>query len=407
MTKRHRTGYTAGMPQDGDGPFAPAEREKIQRLLQQGYGLFDVFRLEDHISRRPRMVFDAMVEEDKELASLVRKRKRGKWSDEEKEHLIKLTNNRRRIDIESIARQIGRGPGAVRYQLRLMAKEKSAELGNDAVSFSAALLDKDLGKEKQSILEARMCQIIDRLLEEGDVTTHWRTILSAKSAEAWVATILALIPTPVKHILAAPRPPTAADWRSLAWQDTSLFGVYAWVLKRGRGSGLNPLRVEDYVYIGSATKHAHGLSGRALQHREGRYWESGPRLSDRIKQRGLSRITGHFATLLVMEPASSEIGDITKARELVVFAEAIFTILFGALTETESAGVTDRAGQHRRLHSLSPWVHTQRFNYRGLCSHNPLALDLEPRGGICSSCPMENTDPRQSGPVADYKATES
>lgn len=108
-----------------------------------------------------------------------------------------------------------------------------------------------------------------------------------------------------------------------------------------------------------------------------------------------------------MEPASSEIGDITKARELVVFAEAIFTILFGALTETESAGVTDRAGQHRRLHSLSPWVHTQRFNYRGLCSHNPLALDLEPRGGICSSCPMENTDPRQSGPVADYKATES
>ncbi|KAK4655746.1 hypothetical protein QC762_305120 [Podospora pseudocomata] len=373
MTVRHRTSHTAGMPQDGDGPFAPAEREKIRRLLQQGYGLFDVFRLEDHISRRPRMVFDAMVEEDKELASLVRKRKRGKWSDEEKEHLIKLTNNRRRIDIESIARQIGRGPGAVRYQLRLMAKEKSAELGNDAVSFSAALLDKGLGKEKQSILEARMCQIIDRLLEEGDATTQWRTILSAKSAEAWVATILALIPTPVKHILAAPRPPTAADWRSLAWQDTSLFGVYAWVLKRGRGSGLNPLRVEDYVYIGSAT----------------------------------NRITGHFATLLVMEPASSEIGDITKAQELVVFTEAIFTIWFGALTETKSAGVTDRADQHRRLHSLSPWVHTQRFNYRGLCSHNPLGLDLEPRGGIRSSCPMENTDPRQSGPVVDYRATES
>lgn len=84
----------------------------------------------------------------------MRKRKRGKWSDEEKEHLIKLTNNRRRIDIESIARQIGRGPGVVRYQLRLMAKEKSAELGNDAVSFSAALLDKGLGREKQSILEA-------------------------------------------------------------------------------------------------------------------------------------------------------------------------------------------------------------------------------------------------------------
>lgn len=69
MTMRHRTGHTAGMPQDGDGPFAPAERKNIRRLLQQGYRLFDVFRLEDHISRRPRMVFDAMVEEDKELAS--------------------------------------------------------------------------------------------------------------------------------------------------------------------------------------------------------------------------------------------------------------------------------------------------------------------------------------------------
>ena len=112
-----------------------------------------------------------------------------------------------------------------------------------------------------------------------------------------------------------------------------MFGVYAWVLKRGRGPSLNPLRAENYVYIGSATKYAHELSGRGLQHREGHYWESGPGLNDRIKQRGLSRTTGHFTTLLAMEPASSEIGDVTGARELVVFAEVIFTIWFGALTE--------------------------------------------------------------------------
>ncbi|KAK0745450.1 hypothetical protein B0T18DRAFT_463401 [Schizothecium vesticola] len=296
-----RTAHTAGILHNGDDPLTPAEREKR------------------------------------------RERKRGKWSDEEKEHLIKLTRYRRRIDIESIARQICREPGAVRYRLRLMAKEKSAELRNDAGSFSVAFLDRDLGKEEQSVLEARMCQIIDELLEERNTTTQWRAILSAKSTEAWVATILPFIPTRVKHILAAPSPPTAADWRSLAWQDTSLFGVYAWVLKRGRGPNLNPLRVENYVYIGSAT----------------------------------NRTTGHFATLLTMEPASSEIGDVTGARELVVFAEAIFTIWFGALTETESASVTGRAGRHRRLHSLSPWDHPQQFNYKGLCSHNPLVLNLK------------------------------
>jgi hypothetical protein len=188
-----------------------------------------------------------MLEEDKELASLVRERKRGKLSDEEKEHLSKLNRNRRRIDIESIARKIGREPDAVRYRLRLMAKEKSAELGNDAVSFSVAFLDRDLGKEEQSALEARMCHVIDGLLEKGDTTTQWRAILSAKSTEAWATTILPLIPTRVKHILAGPSPPTAADWRSLAWQDTSLFGVYAWVLKRVGDASLNPLRVENYI----------------------------------------------------------------------------------------------------------------------------------------------------------------
>jgi transposase-like protein len=345
-----------------------------------------------------------MLEEDKELASLARERKRGKWSDEEKEHLINLTRNRRRIDIESIARQIGRESNDIRYRLRLMAKEKSVELGNDAVSFSKAFLESDLGKEEQSVLERRMCRVIDGLLRERDTTARWRAILSAKSTETWAATILPLIPTQVKHMLAAPSPPTAADWRTLAWQDTSLFGIYAWVLKRGRGAGLNPLRVENYVYIGSATKYAHGLSGRALQHRKGHY-RDGPMLNSRIKQRGLGRTTGHFATLLTMEAASSEIGDITKARELVVFAEAIFTIWFGALTGTESASMTGRAEKHHHLHTISPWDHPQQFNYKGLCSHNPLILDL--KFGQESAHPPEDTDPGQSGPVVDNMATEN
>ena len=400
-----RAAYTTGIPYDGDDPLTPIERENIRRLLQQGYRPRQIYGLTGNTERQtPLRVFVAMLEEDKELANLVQKRKHGKWSDEEKEHLIKLTHNRRKIDIGSIARQIGREPGAVRHRLRLMAKEKNIELGNDAVSFSKAFLDSGLGKEEQSVLEGRMYRVIDGLLNKGDTTAQWRAILSAKSTEAWAATILPLIPTQLKHMLAAPSPPTAADWRTLAWQDTSLFGVYAWALKRSRGARLNPLRVENYVYIGSATKYAHGLSGRALQHREGHHRDRSM-LSYRIKQRGLSRTTGHFATLLAMEVASSEIGDITKARELVLFAEAIFTIWFGALTGTESAGGTGRAENHRHLHSLSPWDHPQQFNYKGLCSHNPLALEL--KSGQESAHPPEDTDSGQSGKVVDNRATEN
>lgn len=89
----------------------------------------------------------------------------------------------------------------------------------------------------------------------------------------------------------------------------------------------------------------------------------------------------------------------------MVFTEAIFTIWFGALTETESAGVTGRAGKHRRLHSLSPWDHPQQFNYKGLCSHNPLVLDLKSRQEPAHL--PEDTDPSQSGPVVDNRATEN
>ncbi|EAQ90147.1 predicted protein [Chaetomium globosum CBS 148.51] len=410
ITIHVRTCHTAGRPRNEDDLLAPAAKQKVAKLLRQGYRGSEIYNLAD-IARCeiPQWVFLAMLKEDKELASLMRERKRGKWSDEEKEHLIKLTHNRRRINIESIARQIGREPDSVRSRLRLMAKKMSVELGNEAVSFSVESLDGDLGNEEQSILEARMCHVIDGMLKKRDlVTTQWKAILSAKSTEAWVATILPLIPTRVKHILAAPSPPTAADWRNLTWQDTSRFGVYAWLLKRGGSGSLNPLRVEKYLYIGSATKYGHGLFGRALQHRERHGRNSGSSLDNRIKQRGLSRATGYFATLLVTEAASLEIGDITKARELVVFAEAILTVWLEALTETESAGAPSRAEEHRRLHSLSPWNHPQQFSYKGLCSHSPLALDLESRQE--SAHLPEVADPGQSedsGTMVDNRATEN
>ncbi|KAH6619330.1 hypothetical protein B0J18DRAFT_481739 [Chaetomium sp. MPI-SDFR-AT-0129] len=394
------TVHAAEAQHHGENILTPHEREHIRKLLQQGFQARETFELACTTrARTPLETFVAMIEEDRELASLVREEKPKEWSDKEKEHLAKLIHRRRRIDIERIACQIGRKPKAVKSQLRSMAREKGVELGNNALSFPEAILNRNLEREEESVLEARMCHVIDSLLKDHDTTTQWRDTLRAQSTEIWATTILSFIPTQVKHMMAAPSPPTAADWRSLAWQDTSSFGVYAWVLKPSSSASLNPIRVENHVYIGSATKYDHGLAGRFLQHRKGKDAESGLRLRDRIKRWGLSRRTGHFATLLVMDPVSPESEDIIKARELVVFAEAILTVWFGALTET---GGTDRTNQHRRFHSLSPWGrpwdHPQQFKYKGLCTHSPLSLDLVLPG--TAQLP-KHTGLDQSGPAVD------
>jgi hypothetical protein len=47
-----RTAHTAGMPHNGDDPLTPAEREKIRKLLQQGYSPWEIFGLVDTTERR-------------------------------------------------------------------------------------------------------------------------------------------------------------------------------------------------------------------------------------------------------------------------------------------------------------------------------------------------------------------
>lgn len=382
-----RTVHMAEGQHHGGKAMARHKREHIRKLRQQGFQAREISKLACAAEQRSSPeAFAAMIEEDRKLAGLVqevkpKEQKLKEWSNKEKEHLVKLTRNRRRIDIESIASQIGRKQKAVKSQLRLMAEEKGVELGNDTLSLSKEILNRNLNKKEKSVLKARMHHVIDKLRKDHSTTAQWRKTLRARSTKDWAVTILSFIPTRVKHIMVASCPPTAADWRSLTWQDTSSFGVYAWVLKRSKSANLNPIRAENHVYIGSATKYAHGLAGRILQHNEGKYVESDPGMKGRIEQRGLCCRTGHFATLLAMDPASSETRDITKARELVVFAKAIFTVWFGAFTET---GVTAYASQHRRLHSFSPWDHPRRFRYKGLCYNNPLGLGGGPPG-ICSS----------------------
>ncbi|KAK3353699.1 hypothetical protein B0T25DRAFT_568888 [Lasiosphaeria hispida] len=332
--------------------------QKTWELLQKGYQPWEIAL---HLGRS-RTDLEAALEADTELASMQKGVKTGPWSDLEDDYLIRLIQNRRILDKNSIAHQIGRKKNSVAARLSAMAKEYGT---SDVVPFSEEFLDSDLGHEERAVLEQRMCRIIEGLLGQG-MTRQWEDVLAAKSVQDWALALLPLVPIRVKHVLAAPRAPTAMDWGNLAWQDTTSMGVYAWILKPRY---VHPLRLENFVYIGSATKYGWGLTGRRLQHRRGKEG-SNFLLQSRIKGSGLSR-AGPFVTLLSKEAMSPESKDVVEARYLVVFAEAIFTIWLGALTGGNSANSEERF----HLRSLCPWD-VYGTTYNGLCSHNPLTKDI-------------------------------
>lgn len=334
-----------------------SEIKQIKELLQKEYQIWEIAL---RIQRDQSMVI-ATVEADEELAGQVKAVKTGRWSELEDECLLKLIANRRRLDKESIARQLGRRVNSVAARLRKIAAKRAADLPSTLDED----LDNDLCEDKQAILTERLYQVIERLLNE-DITPQWRCILTAKSVEDWVARLLPLIPKRVKHVLAAPKPPTASDLRGLGWQATNSMGVYAWILKP---KFINPLRPESFIYVGSATKYGWGLSGRKVQHQRGKDGANFL-LQSRIKSAGLGK-KGIFTTLLAVEATSRKSKDVVETRYLVTFAEAIFTVWLGALSEGNPGNYSRRLC----LRSICPWELDQ-ISYMGTCSHNPLTKDV-------------------------------
>ena len=144
-------------------------------------------------------------------------------------------------------------------------------------------------------------------------------------------------------------------------------GVYAWILKP---RFVHPHRWENFIYVGSATRYGWGLYRRKLEHQGG--WRGTNKfLKCRISEYGLSW-KSPFVMLLSMQAASRENEDVVEARYLVTFAEAILTVWLGALTE----GTSDNRRQSSRLRSLCPWD-LDRIAHKGLCTHNPLTVDIK------------------------------
>ncbi|RYP57979.1 hypothetical protein DL771_011383 [Monosporascus sp. 5C6A] len=289
----------------GKGPeksrlLTAEEAEQTRALLRQGCQVWEIALS----IQRSKPAVRAALERDQDLAGQLTEKKKGKWSDLEIEYLLELLGRCRVPCLKEMARLLGRDASSVGRQINKMVAERRP---TEQQRLPLVPPDGDLSEREQEVLEARMKDI--------------------KPSAEWAAHILALIPTPVKHILAASAPPTASTLKALEWQDTSRMGVYAWVLRPKLN---NPLQMEDFVYVGSATKWDSGLSGRKSQHQRRKGRENKiPRL---IRTNHLNR-KGPFLTLLSMQLESPEPGEVLKARQLIILAEAVLTVWLGALGE--------------------------------------------------------------------------
>ncbi|KAI0184145.1 hypothetical protein EV127DRAFT_375530 [Xylaria flabelliformis] len=349
-------------------PLTLLEIEKMRILLQNGLQIWEVAlcigRSESFV-RRP-------IQDNDELASLLSESKRGKWSSAEKSVLLGHLAQQRAPNKNKIARQMGRTADSVARQMKKLIKPREYPVPLFSSSEYLARLrgtpiiyyDKvELSKSTRAILEVRLDSILVGLTM-AHKTKQWDHVLMATPRAEWVGRILTLIPTTVGRILAAPSPPTISELNALEWEDMTKMGVYIWILTR---KFHNPFYPEHDVYIGSATNHDLKPSRWIYQHRQGK--KGGFSISrHRFHQR--LRKTGHFAALPSMDVTSSEPKEVVKARQLLVLAEATLAISLSALTH----GSLVAEEEYRGLRGLCPYP--EKVPYCGLCSHNPLMLDI-------------------------------
>ncbi|OTB15491.1 hypothetical protein K445DRAFT_45277, partial [Daldinia sp. EC12] len=308
--------------------------ELMRELLQKGYQVWEIAL---NIGRSEWVVRRSLKEDD-ELASHLRKVKIGKWSSVEESFLLGYMAKHSVLNRQKIAQRMGRTVPSVTSQIRKLAKAQSSLTPPLPVIIHP---DGELSESERATLEDRLDRILEGLTE-AKKTAKWDSILAGTPRAEWIERILALVPTRIGHILAAPSPPTIPELRALDWEDTDKMGVYAWILAC---KTQNPFFPRHYIYVGSATRYGSGLKG-------------------------------HFVALLSMEVASPEPIEVMKAREFIVVAKAVFTIWLGALSSNISqTSREDAKTEHDKLRGLCPWS-LEPIPYRGLCSHNPLVVDI-------------------------------
>ncbi|KAK4168233.1 hypothetical protein QBC43DRAFT_284873 [Cladorrhinum sp. PSN259] len=345
---------------------------RTRSLLEEGCQIWEIALN----IQRTENVIETALESDRGLKCLLKRFKSGDWSKLEDERLLNLIDNNLIIDTNIIALEMGRERSSVAQRLKAMrdsGEYPGPTFNQNPTPFSTEFFAGDFTEEEHAIVVHRMGHIIEELAK-GTLSPRWKEFVSSKSTKEWIETFLPLIPTTIKRVLAAPRPPTIADWDRLEWQRTSSMGVYAWVLKRRL---IHPLDNIPYVCINSATWQGQGLDQRKWLH-EAR--KEHPFFDGVIKNRGLWRKPGPFITILRWDGENC-----FDTKYLITFAEAIFTVWFRALRipgqderlekwigrADEVERVAELKTEYSRLNSLSPWGYDQ-VTYRGMSTHNPL-----------------------------------
>ena len=326
-----------------------ARDEELQQRFRQGESFLD---LASSFERTPAFIFREAKRlfRARELEQLMRRNKKGKWSDDEIQQLILLREQC--LPLPKIRMWLRRTKLSVNKQLR----ERRNGIFESVVVEGPQELPPGLRK---SLFSTRLVNIWQGLLE-SDMTPTWREALSKKSAEQWLSSISDGIPEDIKGILAGLQPPTYEDFESLPSADSIDAGVYIRLTKSRyefqRAS-------ERYTYVGSASKYGSGLNGRVSQHMRKRRRHSETRLQRDIRKKNLEW-PGYFVTLLTMKMDNPEKEDVLNVRRTVTLAEAILTVWLGALQ-----------APCPHLQNLCQWD-LRVLDYMAWSSHNPLTLDI-------------------------------
>lgn len=330
-----------------------ARDEQITLWLRQGQSFLDVMssleRTPQFIAREAKRILG-----EYEVKKLMKKKKKGQWSDAEIQHLKSL--RKRRLPLAEIAMWLRRTKLSVENQLQaLQTPSSETEMVEGPQELPPAF--------QELLFNTRLAEIWQGLLK-SQMTQMWREALQQRSTEQWLSSISMGVPEDVKRVLGRLRPPTWEELRSLPLVDTNDAGVYARLVT----SNYELQMVRDrYLYVGSASKYGDGLNLRIAQHKMKTKRRHESRLQRDIRTKGLKG-SDRFITLMVMGINSSEKEVVLGVRRTVTLAEAIFTMWLNALQSPA-----------HDLQSLCPWD-PETLNYMGWSSYNPLMTDIvEPK----------------------------
>jgi len=340
-----------------------ARDEEIELRVRQGQSFV---HLASSLERTPEFIFREVKRllKQKELQTLMRRRIKGQWSNEETQWLI--LQRKQGLALTRITKLLRRTKLSVEKQLR--------ELGN--VMFESTVVEgpQELPPGLQeSLFNTRLVNIWQGLLEL-EMTPTWEKALSTKSAEEWLSPISQGIPEGVKKILGGLRPPTYVELENLPSVHSTDAGVYARLVTSRYEL---QMASDRYLYVGSASRYGKGLNWRVSEHIGKEKSHHVLRLQRNIKTKGLKG-PGRFVTLMTMKMNSSEKEDVLDVRRTVILAEAILTVWLGALQSPSP-----------RLQNLHQW-HPQTLDYTAWSSHNPLTIDFSEPNSSKTFCAQDS-----------------